>query len=220
MKNLVLILMLATLLGACAKKDQDLEAAAEKMAQEARQKVDDAMGDDTPQNIEDALKRVGDALADGDQSVAAADLKGLLPEKLGNLKRVSYNAERAGFGIKVSKANAEYGDGEKRLSLMITDLGGASGLAKMGRAMFETEIDREDENGFEKTTTYKGHKSFQRLQRSGDQSIGEMMVFVDDRFTVQLDGQNVAYKDMIKAMDQVDLKALMAFAAAKSKTKE
>lgn len=220
MKNLVLVLMLATLVGACAKKDQDLEAAAEKMAQEARQKVDDAMGDDPPQNIEDALKRVGDALADGDQSVAASDLKGLLPEKLGSLKRVSYNAERAGLGIKVSKANAEYGEDEKRLSLMITDLGGASGLAKMGRAMFETEIDREDENGFEKTTTYKGHKSFQRLQRSGDQSIGEMMVFVDDRFTVQLDGQNVPYKDMIKAMDQIDLAALTALAAAKNKTKE
>lgn len=206
---MVLVLMLATCLAACSKKDHDMQAAAEKTAQN----VNDAMKDDTPQSIEDAIKRVGDALSDGEQSVAVAELKAMLPEELIGLKRTSHEAERMGFGIKVSKANAEYGGGDRRLSLMITDLGGAAGLAGMGRELFATEIDNANEHGFEKTTRYKGHRSFQRMQSSGDQSIGEIMVFVDDRFTVQLDGQNIAFKQLSKAIDQIDIDALSKIAA-------
>jgi len=201
--------MLAAALVACSKKD-DLDDAAAKMAQDARDKVDGLVADDPPQNIEDALKRVGDALSNGDQSVSAADLKSLLPEELVGLKRTSFDAERAGIGIKVSKARAEYGEDDTRMSLMITDLGAVSGLAKMGIELFETEVDKEDENGFEKTTTYKGHKSFQRMQRSGDQSISEIMVFVDDRFTVHLDAQNMPFEKLVEGMGQVDLDALIA----------
>ncbi|MBT8422168.1 MAG: hypothetical protein KJP03_03525, partial [Gammaproteobacteria bacterium] len=199
MKYFLLVLMSAAVLAACSKKDEGVTDAAEKMTQDARQKVDDVMGDNPPQSIEEAIQRVGDALSDGEQSVSVGELKALLPDELIGLKRTSHEAERVGFGIKVSKANATYGDEDERLSLMITDLGGAGGLATMGRELFETEVDREDENGFERTTTYKGHKSFQRMQSSGKQSIAEIMVFVDDRFTVQLDGQNVSFKQMTKA---------------------
>ena len=213
MRNKVIILFLVVALTGCSKKD-NLDEAAEKMAQDAREKVEQILPEEPPQNLEEALKKVGDALADGEQSVSAGELKELLPEELGDLKRVSHEAERAGFGIKVSKASASYGDGDQRMNLMITDLGGVSGLAKMGRELFETEVDKEDENGFERTTTYKGHDSFQRMQRSGDQSIGEIMIFVDDRFTVHLDAQNVPFEQMIEAADQVDLAALARISTA------
>lgn len=214
MKYILVVIALATVLGACSKSDQDLNEAAEKMAQDAREKVDKALGDDPPQTLEDAMNRFSDALSEGEQAVSVADLKTLLPEELAGLKRTSHEAERVGFGIKVSKANATYGEEDQRLSLMITDLGGAGGLATMGRELFETEVDSEDANGFEKTTTYKGHKSFQRMQTSGEQSIGEIMVFVEDRFTVQLDGQNVSFKKMTKAMNQIDIDALIALSTA------
>lgn len=195
----------------CGKKDEGLEDAAAKMAQEAKQKVDDIVADDPPQNLEDALKRVGDAIGSGEQSVSAADLKSLLPEEIAGLERNSYEAQRSGgFGVKVSKAFADYGDGDRRISLMITDLGTVSGLAKMGMELFETEVDSENENGFEKTTEFKGHKSFQRMQRSGDQSISEIMVFVSDRFTVHLDGQNIPFDELLEGMELVDLDALAA----------
>ncbi len=192
---------------ACSKGTDD---AAAKVADEARNKVEDMMADNPPKDVEDALKRVGEALSDGKQAVPAAQLKTLLPEELAGLRRTGYEAERTGFGVKVSKARAEYGEGDKRMSLMITDLGAVSGLAKMGMELFETEIDTENENGFERTTTYKGHKSFQRLHRSGDQSIAAIMVFVSDRFTVQLDGQNIPFDEMKESIDSVDLESLVA----------
>lgn len=210
MKYLALVLLVATLLTACSGNEQeDLEKAAE----EARQKMNDAIGDDPAQAIGDAIKKVGDALSDGEQSIPVGELKALLPDELIGLKRTSHDAERIGVGIKVTKANAEYGEGDKRLSLMITDLGGAAGLAGMGRELFATEVDREDENGFERTTEYKGHRSFQRMQTSGDQSISEIMVFVEDRFTVQLDGQNIPFKQMNKAIDQIEVDTLGKLAA-------
>lgn len=210
MKNILFVVLLALAVTACGRKDENLEDAAAKMAQDAKEKVDDLVAEEPPKNLEEALKRVGDALGDGEKSVAAADLKTLLPEEIAGLKRTSYEAERAGIGIKVSKAHAEYADGDRRASLMITDLGAVSGLARMGMELFETELDSADENGFERTTEYKGHKSFQRLQRSGEQSIAEIMVFVSDRFTVHLDGQNVPFEELLEAMDQIDIGKLSA----------
>ncbi|MBT8138110.1 MAG: hypothetical protein KJO54_13930 [Gammaproteobacteria bacterium] len=213
MKNLLFVVLFTLVITACSKKDEDLEDAAARMAHDAKEKVGDVISEEPPKNLEEALKRVGDALGDGEQSVSAADLKTLLPEEIAGMKRTSYEAERAGIGIKVSKAHAEYADGDRRASLMITDLGAVSGLARMGMELFETELDSEDENGFERTTEYKGHKSFQRLQRSGDQSIAEIMVFVSDRFTVHLDGQNIGFDELLESMDKIDIGKLTAMKA-------
>ena len=83
----------------------------------------------------------------------------------------------------------------------------------MTRNMFETEIDREDQNGFERTTQYKGYQSYQRVIRGADnQSLSEVMIFVNDRFTVQMDGQNIDWDEMLTALDEIDLVALEALA--------
>lgn len=203
------------LLAACGERDaaEDLAAASEG----ARAKVDKALSQEPPQTIGEAIERAGTAIADGEQSVSAADLKTLLPAKLAGLERVSHEAERAGIGVKVSKARAEYGRADRRVSLMITDLGAVSGLARMGMELFQSEVDREDESGFERTTEYKGHRSYQRLMRHEDQSLAEIMVFVDDRFTVQLDGQNIDWDTMIDALDDVELGRLQSLRQATAK---
>lgn len=150
----------------------------------------------------------------GPAAVPADRLKALLPERFDGLARVSHDGERAGLGLKMSKARAEYGDQDRRASVMITDLGGVAGLAQMGMELFETEVDNADENGFERTTQYKGHRSYQRMMKRGDHSIGEIMVFVDDRFTVQIDAQNVGWEQMMAALDDIDLEGLQALKKA------
>lgn len=198
----------------CGDRDAAEELAA--ASDNAREKVAEALPQDPPRNIGEAIERVGAAIADGEQSIPASELKTLLPDELAGLERVSYEAERAGIGVKVSKARAEYGEAERRLSLMITDLGAVSGLARMGMELFESEVDREDESGFERTTTYEGHRSYQRLTRFDEQSLGEIMVFVDDRFTVQLDGQNVEWQQMMEALDEIDFDRLQSLRRASS----
>lgn len=210
MKTRILIPVAALMLGACSGDPDDSARKLAEAAEKAQEKVQRALPEDPPANIGEAIERVGEAIANGEKSVAAADLKALLPEQMLGLKRVSHEAQRAGVGITVSKAQAMYGDADTQLSLLITDLGAASGLATMSRNMFQNEIDREDETGFERTTEYQGHQSYQRLMRVNDQSLAEIMVFVNDRFTVQLDGQNIEWDDMMTALGQIDISALAA----------
>ena len=205
----------ALLLAACSGDPEDPARELAEAADKARDTVEQALPEDPPANFGEAIERVGQAITDGEQSVAAADLKALIPESLIGLERVSHEAQRSGgMGITVSKAQAQYGDSDTALSLLITDLGAASGLAAMSRNMFQNEIDREDESGFERTTEYQGHQSYQRMMRVGDQSLAEVMVFVNDRFTVQLDGQNIEWDDMMKALEKIDLQALASMAPA------
>lgn len=202
--NWITAVATVAVLSGCGGGDDTAAQLAEK-AEQAREKVEQVMPQDPPSNIGEAIERVGSAIADGEQSVAAADLKALLPEELIGLERVGHEAQRTGVGFTVSKAEARYGNADRQLSLLITDLGAASSLAAISRNMFQNEIDSEDENGFERTTEYEGHQSYQRLIRNGDQSLAEIMVFVNDRFTVQLDGQNIEWDDMMTALGQVDV---------------
>lgn len=214
-RKLVLTISAALLLGACSGKDDDAARKLADAAEKTKEKLEQGVPGDMPAQIGDTLEKIGDAIANGDKSVPASSLKALLPEALAGLERVSYEAQRAGVGITVSKAQAQYGDADNQISLMITDLGAASGLAAMTRNMVQSEIDREDQTGFERTTEYKGYQSYQRVIRGGDdQSLSEVMIFVNDRFTVQLDGQNVPFKQMTKALDQIDIDALKKFQTA------
>ena len=210
-RKLVLTIFVTLLLTACAEKDDAASKLADA-AEKTRDKLEQSVPDDVPGQFGDAIEKIGDALSNGEKSVPAESLKELLPEKLAGLERVSYEAQRAGVGITVSKAQAQYGDADNMISLMITDLGAASGLAAMTRNMVQNEIDREDQSGFERTTEYKGYKSYQRVMRMEGQSLSEVMVFVNDRFTVQLDGQNMEWDDMLSALDQIDVKALEGLA--------
>lgn len=214
MNTKFLSITLALFVVGCSGEPDDSAAELAEAAEKARDKVEQVLPQDPPANIGEAIERVGDAITNGEQSVAAADLKALLPEQLLGLQRVSHDAQRAGMGITVSKAQAQYGDADQQLSLLITDLGAASGLAAMSRNMFQNEIDREDDSGFERTTEYQGHQSYQRMMRVNDQSLAEIMVFVNDRFTVQLDGQNIEWDEMMKALGQIDIAALAALTPA------
>lgn len=208
----VLVAMSLAALAACSDRDAAQEVA--DAAEQARAKVEQAMPQKTSQDDAESSGRAGPALPEGDKSVAAAELKALLPEEFAGLQRVSQEAERAGAGVRVSKARAEYGAGDQRASVMITDLGGFSSLAQMGMQLFDTEVDNVDDKGFERTTRYKGHPSYQRMMKIEDNSIAEIMVFVDDRFTVQIDAQNLDWETMLKAVDEVDLQRLQSLRQA------
>ena len=211
--KLVLMISAALLLAACSGKEDDAASNLSDAAEKTRDALQENIPDDVPGQLGDAIDKIGNALSNGDKSVPAESLKALLPEELAGLERVSYEAQRAGVGITVSKAQAQYGDADNQISLLITDLGAASGLVTMTRNMFQNEIDKEDQSGFERTTEYKGYQSYQRVIRGGDnESLSEVMIFVNDRFTVQMDGQNMDWDDMLAALDKIDFAALEGLA--------
>lgn len=144
------------------------------------------------------------------ETVNFRDLKALLPDELEGLRRTSASGEKTNaFGIKVSKAEGEYKSEDNSSSVKITiiDMGsmsGWAGLAAFGWAM--AEIDRETDDGYERTIEYKGHKGFEEYNTK--RNYGKKEIMVAKRFMVTVEGNNVPMEVINDGMDEIDVDEL------------
>ncbi|HEY0707632.1 MAG TPA: hypothetical protein VGG33_12595, partial [Polyangia bacterium] len=143
-------------------------------------------------------------------------LKDLLPESAGALKRTSATGEKsAAMGMGVSQAEGKYaGAGDGRLTIKLIDTSGVGGFALAGMAMAGVEIDKETENGYERTGTVGGRKIFEKYDNRTKR--GEVKMLVANRFVVEVDGDDVPM-ETIKALatSKLDLAKLESLAVAK-----
>ncbi len=140
------------------------------------------------------------------EAVDFRELKEMLPEDLSGMKRTNAQGQKSGaMGFTLSTAEARYeAESGARIKLTITDAGAVAGMA--GMALFAwagMEIDKEDENGYEKTTTIKGYRGFEKFNSSSKSS--EVSLLIGGRFIVQLEGDDVSMDDLKSALDKVDL---------------
>lgn len=144
------------------------------------------------------------------QAVAALDpnvLQGMLPAAIGGLARSEVSSASAGAaGIGGSTAEARYGTGDANLTLKITDLAAAGGLAALGTA-FNVQSSRQTEAGYEKTGTVDGRMTTEKWDNPSKS--GSYGVLVGNRFMVEAEGSNVGGVDALKAaVASVDLSKL------------
>ena len=92
------------------------------------------------------------------------------------------------------------------MEMSITDVAGIGLLTASMAAWTNMDMDRETENGYERTTRIDGHPAFEKWD--GDRKRGELSVLVDDRYIISIEGRNVAEKDLRKAMDGINLNRL------------
>lgn len=196
-------LVLAT--GACKSKAQQEAEAAAKTLEEAGKQMGQAMA-----NAAGAVSGSSDAsgalAGKASEAVDFRELKALLPEELGGMARKSAEGQKSGaMGFTLSMAEARYEkEGGGRIKLTITDAGAVAGMAAMAMyAWAGMEIDKEDENGYEKTTTINGYRGYEKHNKSNNSS--EISLVVGNRFIVQLDGDDVSVDDLKSALDKVDL---------------
>jgi len=181
-----------------------------------------ALGD----KLEESNKKVEAAQKAGDQKAAAAasmeglatllgggkrvdpigvdQLKPFVPDTFAGLTKKSSNAEKNGIaGLMVSKAEATYSDdADKRVTLEISDSGGASGLVGLaGWASIQQE--KEDENGSERTHKVDGRLVHEKQSKSG--GTNEFSVVLGDRFVVSASGRGVSLGDLKDAVGKLDL---------------
>lgn len=160
------------------------------------------------ENYADKMKEASDNFTEGKKvnPVDFRELKALLPEAVGNLKRTNIEGEKvAAMGMNISNANADYSDDENASSidLKITDLGSISGLSGMAAyGWYLVDIDKEDDNGYEKTITYKGNKGYEKYDNEG--KYGELSILVAKRFIVEANGNSVSMDQMKAAVDMID----------------
>ena len=77
-------------------------------------------------------------------------------------------------------------------------------MAAMGLAAWaNVSIDKEDSNGYERTTTINGYKAYEKYSSRNEN--GEISVFVKDRFIVKVEGRKIDMDALKDALDEVDM---------------
>lgn len=168
--------------------------------------------------IEAQLEELAAVVGDVAQSLSAQtkiepvdydDLKKMLPSRLRGFKQIDISGERTSMlGLRLSQAEAEFeGKDDGRIEISIIDFGSVKGIA--GKAMLawmSAEIDNESDDGYEKTTDYKGYKAYEKYSQEDQQ--GKLSVIIEERFLVNVEGSNTDMASIKRAMSAVDLKKL------------
>ena len=141
-------------------------------------------------------------------------LKALLPESLDGFTRTSATGEKnTAMGMTVSQAEGRYEQGDASIEINLSDNGGMGGLMSFAQAAWaSSEIDRETDTGFERTTTYGSHKA--REEYDNEDQRGTIEILAGGRFMVKATGYKVAWEALQSAVKKIDLDALAALKPA------
>jgi len=142
----------------------------------------------------------------GGKPMPAADLKALLPETIGDFKRSSVEAQSGGaIGINSSSAKARYGNGDKSISLDITDMGSLAGMANLA-GWANMTLDKEADGRIERV--FKQGERTVREEYRKDGSHAEMTVLLPNGVIVEAKGEQVGIDQLRSAIGSVDLNKL------------
>ena len=173
-------------------------------------KLEEAQKSGDPAATGKALSEAMGAMAGvSGEPIAPQELKALLPESLGELKRDSIEAQgNQAMGMAGSSAKANYAADSQRVKLSITDIGGMAGMAALAGWASST-LDRETPDRVEKV--YKQGQRTVRERYRKDGSQGEYTVILANGVVVEADGRRVempVLKNIVEGLDLAKLEAM------------
>jgi hypothetical protein len=199
----VMILLVA----ACGKSDEEkaAEAAAKQMAEAIT--AAGAAGAAGAAAVGNAIAAGALAAGKASDAVDFRTLKELLPEDINGMPRTSSDGEKnSAMGFTLSRAEARYETQGSNASIKIeiSDVGAMTGMAAMAAyAWASMDVDRENETSYEKTTTIKGYRGYEKFDRQTN--FAELSLMVGGRFMVELEGNEVGVDALKAALDKIDL---------------
>ena len=113
------------------------------------------------------------------------------------------------MGMSTSEAHVTYekgGDDSITIEVKINDIAGVP-FAQMGASMIGmTEFENETENGYEKSIKVQGFAGTEKVDNTEDSKSTEIMLFVGNRFTVELRGNGTSDAALLhKLLDDMKL---------------
>ena len=172
------------------------ESSNESTEQPSAKKDAAASADETQKRIEE-LKKV--PLITNDQ------LKSFFPQEVMGMRRSQFNISSVtGFAT----GTAEYKkDDTTEYQVMIYDCAGESGSAFYGmRYLTGWNVEREDDNGYEKTVSFQGGKALESYNKNGNK---HTLNFVTaDRFWITLEGRNTGLDNLKSFAEALNLEKL------------
>ncbi len=198
-----LIVMLATgLIVACGDSADEAENARSDINIDKDVNISGDKAEEMIRGLTEAVNQLGKKV----ETISASELFELLPEAIPGMTRGDYSAKKGGIeGFSISSATAVFNedDGSGELELSITDIGNVKGIAQFGLEVLDFEIDEVNQDGFQRTTEYKGYKSFQSSTKTRSGSTSEMIVFIGDRIVLNATGSNVEWELIADVVDAI-----------------
>jgi hypothetical protein len=185
-----------------------LEAVGKKM-EEASKKMEAAQksGDQEAQT-KAVMEGIGAIFGGGKRvdPLQIEQIKPFVPGSFAGLPRQSGETERNGIaGLVVTKATTRYGEGDKHITLDITDTGGASGL--MAFASWATLAgDRETDSERETMRKVNGRFVHEKVSKTG--GTNEFELVLGERFIVSARGSGVSIDELRSAVSSLELAKL------------
>ncbi|AVP57004.1 Yip1 family protein [Pulveribacter suum] len=137
-------------------------------------------------------------------SANLAAFKAALPASVAGLPRTAFNAhDGAALGIPISQAEAEYGSGERTVTISIVDSGPMGQLAQMAGLV---QGESETEDSVDKTWQDNGRTMQHSYAKDGSQA--ELRAILKNGMLVSVEGTNVPLQQVQAAMAQIDLGTL------------
>jgi hypothetical protein len=217
MKKLIPFLSLPFLLFSCGGSAEP-EAEVTEAENSVNITINDEQGGEVNVDLsemEEAMSQLGESLnitindEDGEpvEVMNFRDIKAIMPERLLGMDRTSHTGEKTGaFGISISQAEAKYRDEDRYLDVQVVDGGGAAIARLAGAAWASVEIDRETDDGYERTSTIDGYKAFEKYNSQSQR--GEIQWLYKDRYIVSIEGRGVDAKDLERALRKLDVEDL------------
>jgi len=202
MKRLFLICVAATfLLAACnSNKTKDSKTTDESKTESSAASADKmtaGTADDAQQKMEE-LKKL--------PALTTDQLKALLPEELGGMKRKSSSVSaNLGYGIGTAEYRSDDANDGKELRLSIFDCVGEAGVGWYNMMYWGYNMETEDENGYQKTTTFNGNKAIEKYEKNQDQYT--LMFPASNRLLVNLEGEKIGLDAVKQAANSLNLKS-------------
>jgi len=202
-----------------------LEAAAKDMEAAGKRAEAAANKGDVGAAMGEAMKVLGSlgGAASGAAGAAGAGsyepvdfrkLKEALPLELAGFEKGESSGEKNNaFGIAVSEAKTSFrtADGNKTVRFEVTDPGSLAGPFALANMWMNVEIDKETNDGYEKTSTANGRKIHEKWDKSSKH--GVLNVVVGNRFMVEVNANGVDMNDVKALVNKIDLGKLEAMKA-------
>lgn len=159
--------------------------------------------------LEAASRAAKDGIAAA-PAVAPETLKSFVPAAIDGMARKEISSSSAAaMGLESQTVTAAYEAGERRITLTITDLGGAGALAAMAGA-FNVKASEEADGRYSRVGKVDGRMTAESYDSNSGES--EYSVLVGDRFMVQASGEKVPVDRLKSAVADIGLDRLAALA--------
>ncbi len=155
-----------------------------------------------------AMNALGAVLGGGRrvEPLAIERLTPFVPDSFAGLPRTDSSSERTGLAsLMISRTEATYGDGGRRVELQIVDSGGASGLVGLA-SWVGVQGERETSSESERTTRQGNRIVHERVSKTGGSN--EFGLLIGERFMVTAEGTGVDIAALRSAVMGLDLARL------------